>query len=132
MQRLEKNLKRLTFKVWINPIEESGDWDSETHNFSFIYGIGTAGLSDFEMAIDGLGLDTVFNLETDGSKLKLYFGWLYPTLATSVPVISADGGIDLKFKLLTVSTPEPREIVAAIAELQSHGGCSSDCGCGCH
>ena len=132
MDRVEKNLQRLTFKVGIDPTESPGDLNSETYELSFIYGIGTDGLSDFEMAIDGLGLDDVFTLEIDQSKLRTYFGWLYPTLETHVPVISVQGVIALDFKFITVSSPEPREIVTAIAELQSHGGCGSDCGCGCH
>ncbi|MBT8344802.1 MAG: hypothetical protein KJO28_00760 [Desulfofustis sp.] len=132
MQKLEKNLQRLTFRVWGNLTEDSEGWNSETHDFSFIYGIGTDGLSDFEMAIDGLGLNDVINLEIAHAKLKSYFGWLCPTLETHVPLVSEGGVVNLKLELLTVSSPEPREIVTAIAELQSHGGCSSDCGCGCH
>ena len=132
MDRVEKNLQRLTFKVGIDLIQSPGGPNSETYKLSFIYGIGTDGLSDFEMAIDGLELDDVFNLEIDQAKLKSYFGWLYPTLETHVPVISTDGVIAMNFKFINVSHPEPREIVTAIAELQSHGGCGSDCGCGCH
>ena len=132
MQRVEKNLQRLTFKVGINPTETSEDLNSETYDFSFIYGIGTDGLSDFEMAIEGLGLDDVFSLEIDRSKYKSYFGWLYPTFERHVPEISTDGVVALKLKLLTITTPESREIVSAMAELQNHGGCGSDCDCGCH
>ncbi len=132
MQSLDKNLQRLTFKFWANPTEARKGLSSEPRDFSFIYGIGTDGLSDFEMAIDGLSLNEVFNLEIYQSKLRSYFGWLYPTIQTYVSGISADGVVALRLKLLTVSTPEPREIVTAIAELQSHGGCGSDCGCGCH
>ena len=132
MQRVEKNLQRLTFKIAINLTGAGGDLSAEAHDFSFIYGIGTDGLSDFEMAIDGLGLEEEFNLEIDQSKVKSYFGWLYPTLETQVPAISAGGIVALKLTLFKVSSLEPREIVTAIAELQGHGGCGSDCGCGCH
>jgi hypothetical protein len=132
MQRVEKNLQRLTFKIGVNLTEAGGDLSPEAHDFSFIYGIGIDGLSDFEMAIDGLGPDDTFNLEIDQSKLKSYFGWLYPTFETCVPESAADGVVDLKLTLIAVTTPEPKEIVTAIAELQNHGGCGSDCGCGCH
>ena len=132
MQSLDKNLQRLTFKVWANPTEDRKDLSSEPRDFSFIYGIGIDGLSDFEMAIDGLGLHDVFNLEIDKNKLRSYFGCLYHYLETHLPLPAAEGVVNLKLELLTVSSPEPREIVTAIAELQSHGGCGADCGCGCH
>ena len=132
MQRVEKNLQRLTFKVWADPIEDSKVLSPEPAKLSFIYGIGTDGLTDFEMAIDELGLHDVFNVEIDKHKLKSYFGWLYHYLHNHISLPAGEGGVTLKLELLNVSSPEPREIVTAIAELQSHGGCGSDCGCGCH
>jgi hypothetical protein len=132
MQSSKKYLQRLTFKVWANPIENSKDRNTAPHDFSFIYGIGTDGLCDFEIAIDGLGLHEVFRLEMDQTRLKSYFGRLYHYLKTSVPMPAVEGVVTLKMELLSTSSPEPKEIVAAIAELQSHGGCGSDCGCGCH
>ena len=132
MQKLEKNLQRLTFKVWANPTEDSIGLGSESHDLSFIYGIGTDGLSDFEVAIDGLGLHEVAILEIDAAKMSSYFGWLYHNLEANVPLPAVEGIVNLKIELQAVSSPEPREIVTAIAELQNHGGCGSDCGCGCH
>ena len=132
MQSLDKNLQRLTFKVWADPTEERKDLSSEPRDFSFIFGIGIDGLSDFEMAIDGLGLQEVINLEIEQNKLQSYFGWLYHYLHNHISLPAGEGGVTLKLELLNVSSPEPREIVTAIAELQSHGGCGSDCGCGCH
>lgn len=132
MQSLDKNLQRLTFKVWVNQTEDEKGLSSEPRDFTFIYGIGVDGLSDFEMAVDGLGLQDFINLEIDQNKLKSYFGRLYHYLQTCVPLPADEGVVNLKLELLTVSSPEPKEIVTAIAELQSHGGCGSDCGCGCH
>jgi hypothetical protein len=132
MEKLEKNLKKLTFNVWASVGDELIERSSEAAQFSFIYGIGTEGLSDFEMAIDGLGLQEVFDLEVEKSRLNSYFGWLYRAMGANLILPNSDAAVKMKFELHTVSTPEPREIVTAMAELQSHGGCSSDCGCGCH
>ena len=84
------------------------------------------------MAIDGLGLQEVFDLEIGRSKLNSYFGWLSQAMGPNLFVPDSDDTVTMKFVLRMISTPEPREIVTAIAKLQSHGGCGSDCGCGCH
>ena len=132
MEKLEKNLKTLTFNVWAATGDKPIEHISEAAQFSFIYGIGTEGLSDFEMAIDRLGLQEVFELEIDKNRLHSYFGWLCQAMGSNLILPDSDDTVKMKFELHMVSTPEPREIVTAIAELQSHGGCSSDCGCGCH
>lgn len=104
----------------------------EPAEFAFIYGIGTDGLSDFEMAIDGLGVGETHRLEMQRSKLAAHFGWLYGHFHKTLGLPNIDSPLLMEFTLQEVFSPEPREIVSAIAELQAHGGCGTDCGCGCH
>lgn len=132
MEKLEKHLKKLTFKVSVYSGSESKDQLHKPVELSFIYGIGTEGLSDFEMAIDGMNMHEIYALEIDRMKIRSYFGWLNRFIDAHFILPADQGAVIMKFELLKVSIPEPREIVTAIAELQSHGGCGTDCGCGCH
>ena len=132
MKKLEKSLKKLTFNVWSGNSQETADSRCEPLEWSFIYGIATGGLSDFEIAIDELGLDEVFELDLEKSMLHSYFGGIFGPLGARLVMPETGGAITLKFELTNVGTPEPKEIVTAIAALQKQGGCGSDCGCGCH
>ena len=131
MKMLEKNLKKLTFNVWCGKSKKSLDNQSEALEWSFIYGIATGGLSDFEIAIDELGLGEVFELDLERSRLDSYFGGFFSPLVTRFVMPETGGTITFRFELTKVATPEPKEIVTAIAALQKQGGCGSDCGCGC-
>ena len=129
---MEKNLQRLSFSVLVKAAEDTGQTSQEPAEFSFIYGIGTAGLSDFEMAINGLGMDELHQVEMVRGELAAYFGWLFSHLHKTLDLPDTKAPLLMEFSLKKVSSPEPREIVRAIAELQGHGGCGTDCGCGCH
>lgn len=132
MQKLDKNLKKLKFNLWSNRAQEDSVGKSGPAEWSFIYGIGTEGLSDFEMAIDELGVHEAFDLEINEATMRSYFGWLYGSLISQLSSEQGGGALAIKFELKEVNTLEPKEIVTAIANMQKQGGCSSDCGCGCH
>ena len=132
MQKPEKNLKKIQFNVWSQRKGGESLDKSEPVEWSFIYGIGTEGLSDFEMAIDELGAGEIFDLEINAATMGSYFGWLYCPLTTQLTIENGDGVLVMKFELTEVEAIEPKEIVTAIAEMQKQGGCGSDCGCGCH
>jgi len=134
MNKLEKYLKELTFNVWSGKSQETLDSYFGPIEWSFIFGIGSSGMSDFEIAIDKLGLGEVFELNIEKSKLNSYFGGIFGDLGARLVMPETEGLISLKFELKEVVTPEPKEIVTAIAALQKSGGCGcgSDCGCGSH
>ncbi len=134
MKKLEKYLKELTFNVWSGKSQETLDSKSEPIEWSFIFGIGSSGLSDFEIAIDALGLGEVFELDIEKSRLNSFFGGIFGGLGSRLVMPETEGLISMKFELKEIATPEPKEIVTAIAELQKSGGCGcgSDCGCGSH
>lgn len=134
MTKIEKTLKKLTFKVWSGKSQQTMNTAIEPVEWSFIYGIGTAGLSDFEIAINELERGEVFELDIEKSSLNLYFGGLFGLFGARLVMPNGEGEISMKFKLEELATPEPKEIVTAIAELQKSGGCGcgSDCGCGNH
>lgn len=134
MNKLGKYLKELTFNVWIGKSQETLDSYFGPIEWSFIFGIGSSGMSDFEVAIDELGLGEVFELNIEKSKLNPYFGGIFGGLGARLVMPETEGLISLKFELKEVVTPEPKEIVTAIAALQKSGGCGcgSDCGCGSH
>ena len=134
MKKQDKNLQKLTFNVWSGKNQEALNSRFEPIEWSFIYGIGTEGLSDFEIAIDELGLGEVFVLDMEKSRLNSYFGGIFGLFGARLIMPETDGAIAMKFELKKVCTPEPKEIVTAIANLQKQGGCGcgSDCGCGNH
>ena len=134
MNKLEKYLKELTFNVWSGKGQETLDSHFGPIEWSFIFGIGSSGMSDFEIAIDELGMGEVFELNIEKSRLNSYFGRIFGGLGTRLVMPETEGLISLKFELKAVATPEPKAIVTAIAALQKSGGCGcgSDCGCGSH
>ena len=134
MNKLEKYLKELTFNVWSGKSQKTLDSYFGPVEWSFIFGIGSSGMSDFEIAIDELELGEVFELNIEKSKLNSYFGGIFGGLGARLVMPETEGLISLKFELKEVVTPEPKEIVTAIAALQKSGGCGcgSDCGCDSH
>lgn len=132
MHKQEKHLKKIKINVWSQRKGGASRGKSEPFEWSFIYGIGTEGLSDFEMAIDELGAGGVFELEINEATMRSYFGWLYCPITSQLTIEHGEGPLAMKFELKEIEAIEPKEIVTAIAEMQKQGGCGSDCGCGCH
>jgi hypothetical protein len=98
-------------------------------DFSFIFGIGPGGLTPFESLLDRRSTAENLTFRLAGSETDLFFGHLAPALGSLF-----DGRPEVFFdvRIVGIETPEPREVIRAIAEITTHGrGSGCDCGCGC-
>lgn len=128
----EKMLKKLVFKISQENQKVGAQNIPSPIEFSFIYGIATDGLGDFEMAVSALQLTESIELTLEPGKARSYLGPAYASLCRQIDFRNFVEPQTLRFELTACTEPEPREIVSAIAELQKEGGCSSSCDCGCH
>lgn len=132
MEALNKNLKKLVFRLWNSSAGGSKEGASTPIELAIIYGIGPGGLSDFERAIGGLELHESLELEIESGRLRSYMGSIYGTLCHHLDLTGPAAVHVLNFELIAINTPEPKEVVTAMAQLQKYGCGGSDCGCGCH
>jgi len=96
---------------------------------TFIYGIGPAGLLPFECLLAGKREGDTISFQATKTGAQDFFGHL----AELFPARFGESGeAFFRTRVVRVETPEPREVVKAIAELtaRGHGG-GCDCGCGC-
>jgi hypothetical protein len=95
----------------------------------FIYGIGSAGLLPFECLLSGKREGETTSFQVAKSGLEDFFGHL---TAQFFVFFDRHSEVFFRARVIRVATPEPREVVKAIAEMtaRGHGG-GCDCGCGC-
>jgi hypothetical protein len=96
---------------------------------AFIFGIGSGGLTPLEGLLNGREQAETIAFRVAGSEASLFFGHVAPPLGRL-----AEGRDEVYFTvgIVAVETPQPREVIKAMADLTAHGheaGC--DCGCGC-
>jgi hypothetical protein len=96
---------------------------------AFIYGIGPAGLLPFECLLAGKREGDTISFQVTKAGAPDFFGHLAELFPAS---FDPRGEAFFRTRVLRVESPEPREVVKAIAELtaRGHGG-GCDCGCGC-
>lgn len=102
---------------------------SVSSEVAFIYGIGSVGLLPFECLLAGKREgDTIsFQVAKDGA--EDFFGHLADLFFA---FFDQRGEAFFRTRVIRVETPEPREVIKAIAEITAHGhGGGCDCGCGC-
>jgi hypothetical protein len=95
----------------------------------FIFGIGSDGLTPLECLLNGRKEAETIAFRVAGSEAGLFFGHVAPALGRL-----AEGREEVYFNasILAVETPQPRDVIKAMAEMAGHGhGSGCDCGCGC-
>jgi hypothetical protein len=98
------------------------EWDGRRAPFEFIYGIGTGGLSPFEVHLSGqkAGHEHAFSLnrkELDG---------FFQHLAAPLFLYDVPETFTLKVRVVHIAQADQREVIKAMAEASS---CGSHC-CG--
>ncbi len=129
MNHSDKLMKKMTFTIWAEG--EGGEDASQPLSFTFIYGIGTEGLSDFERAVSDLNPGDSMRVAIPPGGLSGYLGPLSALLGGKMVVPDSAGPLTLVCEFTGLGRAEPREVVTAIAQMQKAGGCASGCGCGC-
>jgi len=89
---------------------------------TFIFGVGTDGLSPLEMSLQGRGVGDVADVTIPAEGVEYVFGHLAPPPA----VRNLGPGDELRITIHGVAPAGQREIIQAMAEVAA---CGSDC-CG--
>ncbi len=95
---------------------------------TFVYGIGTQGITAFEQQLHGKGPGDTLIMSVDRHNFSVNFEHL------GLPLLNAVGThppFDLKIEIKSVSAASDLEVVRALAQKGESGGCGGDCGCGC-
>jgi len=122
-------MKRVKLTFQAGSVAGAADLSLPRANFSFIFGIGSGGLTPFESLLDQHTATEKIAFRLAGSEAGLFFGHLAPPLGSLF-----DGRQEIFFdvRIVGIETPEPREVIRAMADFAAHGhGAGCDCGCGC-
>jgi hypothetical protein len=93
----------------------------------FIFGIGPGGLTPFEYRLAGHPAGTRVRFEVAQADRLKFFERLAPLTAD---LFIGRAQVWFTARVTALETPEPREIVRALAETAGQGG-GCGCGCGC-
>lgn len=96
-------------------------------NVTFIYGVGSDGITPFEKALYGKSPRESVNLRVDTDHALSLFGHLACEIVAPPPLSPP---YELNATVLSVEKADDRELVKAMAT-SSQCGAGCDCGCGC-
>lgn len=122
------NLMKVTLDVWKGSSEDNIDQSELPVRIHFIYGIGTAGLTEMEYALVEKKVGDVVRVKVGPTDFHALFSHLACKFHDVVGLHLADAW--LMMKIVQISQADNREIVKAMADAGSCGG-GCDCGCGC-
>jgi hypothetical protein len=117
-------LTKVILKLAVSSDAAAGGASRSEVDFSFVYGIGTQGLSAFEMGLTGKHPGDRMHLHVSTAQMADYFEHLRLPL---LKALKTDPPFDLDLTIQEVSPVSERELVKAMAEKGGDGGC----GCGC-
>jgi len=96
---------------------------------AFIFGIGSDGLTPLECLLNGRREAETIAFRVPCAETGRFFGNVAPPLDR---LAASRDAVYFQVSILAIETPQPREVIQAMAELANHGhGSGCDCGCGC-
>ena len=116
-------LKRIELSIDVKDID--GNIISGPHKFHFIFGIGTIGLTPFECLLEGKKQGDQLQIRFNKHELTHLFGHIHPPFL--VKDIKTHNIISLSVNILSISSPEQRELIHALAEIANCGDHSCCC-----
>ena len=116
------HLKKVTLELQI---------DTRTETFAFICGAASDGFCPFEYELLHKVAGDQLELSIPRAKAVQTFGHLYRPLRKALQITDPPETFDFKMSITSVSDPEPREVVQAMAQATDQNGCGGDCECGC-
>jgi hypothetical protein len=119
-------LKKIHLSIVTGSSSESIDGTGKPIDHDFIFGVGKDGITAFEKTLFGKKPGEEIALEVKSDQLNEVFGHLKNALQNFLPSAAV---FSLKARVNSISTPDDREVVSAIAGSRGEGGC--DCGCDC-
>jgi hypothetical protein len=127
MESIVQPLKRLRTAVEVGNV--AADFASSNSEVVFIYGIGSSGVSPFECLLADKQEGDTISFHLGKAEADHFFGHHQ---ALFRPLFGNRHDAFFRIRIAGIETPEPREVVRAMAETLSHGhGEGCECGCGC-
>ena len=121
-----ETLKKITVTCKAGTAPGGDDLASGNERFDFVYGLATEGLTPFEFKIGGKSAGETVDFAVPARDICKTFQHL------TVPGLDTPGpseNVHFSFHIESVETPDSREVIKAMAELNACGGGSCDC-CG--
>jgi hypothetical protein len=128
MSAVVKPMKKLCLSIVAGAETGSSSFTPDPVTFSFIYGIGTGGMTPFEFALQDRRVGEKLRLEVKQEEAQRFFGRYLGSIAQALGLVLFPHLVHLEITLLEVTTAENAEIVQALA---ASVGCGGSCGCGC-
>ncbi len=127
----EKMMKKLTLNLVAGSAPGSSSFTPSPATIQFIFGAGSAGLTPFEVALNGVQVAERISLKLSSNELALYFGHHYAPICEKLGLLIIPDTLFLEVELTSQSEPSAREVVQYMAKAMSHGGCGCGDGCTC-
>lgn len=118
------NLKKITLTIEAGTSATAMDITDRPQSLTFIYGLGTAGLTPLEYALTDKSTGDVVLVSIRPGDIVRTFGHLQPPFNTQIDDTAA---IHLRVRVDEIIPAEGREIISAMAAAAE---CGCDCGCG--
>ena len=121
------NLRKISISIEAGTSPDVMDLTKSPGKLDFIFGIGNNGITPFEYELVNKHQGDNITVRIQRDSAPVFFEHLaFPILNQ----IRCRDAFYLKARILSVTQPDHREIIKALAEKSSCGD-SCDCGCGC-
>ena len=118
------NLKKITLTIEAGTSTNKMDITARPQSMTFVYGLGTTGLTPLEYALADKSTGDVVLVNIRPGELARTFGHLQPPFETKLDVTAE---VHLRVRVDKIKPAESREIISAMAAAAE---CGCDCGCG--
>jgi hypothetical protein len=118
------NLKKITLMIEAGRSANEMDITVRPQSMTFVYGLGTVGLTPFEYALADKSTGDEVLVSIQPGELTRTFGHLQPPFETK---LDDTAEVHLRVRVDKIKPAEGREI---ISEMAAATECGCDCGCG--
>ena len=118
------NLKKITLSIEAGTSVNKMDITARPQSMTFVYGLGTTGLTPIEYALADKSTEDVVLVSIRPGELARTFGHLQPPFETR---LDDTVEVHLRVRVDKIKSAEGREIISAMAAAAE---CGCDCGCG--
>jgi hypothetical protein len=118
------NLKKITLSIEAGTSANKMDITARPQSMTFVYGLGTTGLTPFEYGLADKSTGDVVQVSIRPGEFARTFGHLQPLFETE---LDDTAEVHLRVRIDKIIPAEGREIISAMAAAAE---CGCDCGCG--
>jgi hypothetical protein len=119
-------MDKITLHIQAVPRDGNSSRQPAEADVTFICGIGSSGLIPFEHQLIEKRAGETVTMPVEPGAAEVLFGHLNCMLHQAIGITPP---FDLHASVVSVTTPEGREVVKAMAQMT--GGCGGGCSCGC-